>query len=134
MEKSHFTSTRKPLANSILCYYILVIFIQYGCSNSNTSIEVVHCLGDSSLMMCTVYSSDTNWLEMELKAKELIGDTPSISAVGFFCQKEKVPTVKEDFSISPGEYFDYHIATFKYDDEIKKMRLFKHPKNYIVDQ
>lgn len=113
---------------SIFSITLLVCFVSCTEKKSKeTKMEVVDSKENKiGNVIYTVYSSDTNWIEMENFADKLLKNKGENSAVGFYQPKNKVPRVNDNFSI-PGDAANYMLGVYRYSEEKGKFTLYKNP-------
>lgn len=116
--------------NNTVKWSISVILLVYffSCTekrNKETKLEVIDSKENKiGNVIYTVYSSDTNWIEMEDFADKLLKNRGENSAVGFYQPKDKVPKINDNFSI-PGDAVNYMIGVYRYNEEQRKFTLYK---------
>lgn len=76
----------------------------------------------------SIYTPDTNWVEMEKYAKDLLKDNEKHSAVGFYNSIDTIFKFKENGAIKPGSS-KYLIALYNYKESEGKLIFFKDIEN-----
>jgi hypothetical protein len=102
----------------------------FGCSSHNSlKYEVIdsYIIDSTNVMMYTVYTPDTNWVEMQKFAEELTakGKKPIGEGVGFFNPKSKTPHFLKPSASIGTACMPYIVATYIFDKSEGKLVLRK---------
>ena len=103
----------------IIFVSISVVVIYVGCQKKSNKYEIIDSKHNpkNNVSAYSVYTPDTNWIEMEKFAKDLLKDKDKHSAVVFSNPKEMAVKFKENWGmINTG----YIVAVYGYAEERKK--------------
>jgi len=101
---------------------ILAISLFWSCKENSNRYEIIDCKYNSknNVAAYSVYTPDTNWVEMEKFAKDLLKDKDKHSAVHFFNPREKALKYKDNWAFQEGTV-EYVVAAYYFSQEKDKL-------------
>jgi hypothetical protein len=113
----------------LACVFITVSCKDYSPQGYRIIDRVGNERGDS---LYVVYTPDTNWVEMETFANNLVQGKGKWSAVGFFNPEVKTLKLNPDHSI-PKESSAYLVANYRFNEKEQKFLLYKSNRRFRKD-